>query len=544
MCFFTRTWTRSRNSSELTPSRFPAPQHTTPTILSSSSATPLPQLPIEILELILLYFQPKCNIAKAWLTGVNGTIRSKDFQEYASALTTCSQLCLVNRAFYTIATPILYSFLLIPADPHHLQQKRCIATQSHPEFIKAIMFNGIFDAYTLDERKSEIYSTLLSTLERCTELRRIEVDLWHYPGWAVERGMVEGLFDVLKGRKLREVVLWHPGVEFFGALVEGLTRNLGREAVGEGGGAESIRGLKELTIYGLLADIIQHPPANSATALFEGLEKLKIVLLPFNGPPESFVDFMTSILDPQSRRRPSDLQLGPVPRRRPSQLRELSLDCGRRFFSTPILLRRILSTNDLHISITTLRLRLRPPGGTHYQAELDSLLKPDSSSHLTTSNPLADSHLNLTTFDTLPTSLLQLCPNVTTFHWLTWCPISFLFGNLPERIVELGVRIADDPRTWASTDDSPSINANPHPNPPSTTNEKPRTTNGLPPPYPPSTLHDVDPLIRFVSEPGYRKGVKRLYVEWAIGKRDEEEEQGLRGVCGRVGVELLEGVDF
>ncbi len=116
--------------------------------------------------------------------------------------------------------------------------------------------------------------------------------------------------------------------------------------------------------------------------------------------------------------------------------------------------------------------------------------------------------------DRLPSSILQLCPQVTHFHYLTWCPESFLLNDLPGRIVELGVRIAEDLTM--------------------------QQDGGLPP----SILRSVEPLIRIVGQPRYTRGLERLYVEWGLKNRDEADVERVRLACEISGVVYLDQVDF
>ncbi|TFK66823.1 hypothetical protein BDN72DRAFT_843751 [Pluteus cervinus] len=462
--------------------------------LSSSS----PRFPVEILELILHPFQPTSDIS------VGSPLQ--DIKRYTTDLHGCSQLRLVNREWCGIITPILYSFLLIPAQPLSLQRKRCLATDHHPELVKTVFLHGIFDAYTQTEHKHEILLILRSALEKCTQLKRIEVDFRKHPAWVVEKKATKELFEGLTKTKLREVVVRQPGVEFFGGLVEGLAKGtLATTAGGNGFGTNGC--LKALTLDGINVDTIDRPFATDAIPVLEQLEKLHITLLPFSGRRESFLDFITSILDPRSRHPDVPALASVVPTQ--CRLRELTISARQHWIISTPSLYRFLTISQLNTSLTSLRLRIHPPSD------------PESVS------ALGSSYLDV--FDTLPTSILELCPRVTRFHFLTWCPVSLLLGNLPERIVELGVRIADDPNV----------------KPPSIRNPNPiQAPNAGRPPYPLSALHSLGPVMEFVNEPGYRKGVKRLYVEWPLGKKDEEAEAKLRDVCERVGVEFCDSVDF
>ncbi|TFK62118.1 hypothetical protein BDN72DRAFT_849010, partial [Pluteus cervinus] len=221
--------------------------------------------------------------------------------------------------------------------------------------------------------------------------------------------MTASLFMDLSTQSLTSLEIWNPGAEFIAGLVEGL-------------GEELKVSLKELVIHGVNVDIVQQPAAQFTRA-FQGLEKAHIALIPFTGRVESFLKFMAWFLGekagvPHSVSVPVTMDQS-VHRH---QVRELTLSEMHLYANTGRnldLFRRLLLIGNIGGSLTTLRLRLRPPS-SNYAKDI----------------PLA-------AFNALPSSILELCPHVTHFHFLTWCPTPFLF-TIPDRVVELGVRIAED----------------------------------------------------------------------------------------------------
>ncbi|TFK62122.1 hypothetical protein BDN72DRAFT_964752 [Pluteus cervinus] len=469
--------------------------------------------PIEILSLILHSLRPTFSPAasRSKRTSLAGELRPHSLKQYSQSLAICAQLRLVDRSFYHILTPHLYSLLVIPARSQ-IQQKRCRATEHHPEMIQTILFNGIFDAYVPSERKSEVFAHLKKVLGRCTNLTHIKVDLIEHSAWAIDKTMAEVLFKDLPTKSLTSLEIWNPGVEVFAGLVEGL----GRELVG---------GLKVLAMHGVNVDMVQRPTGQCSNA-FEGLEQVHIMQVPFSGRPQSFLHFMACILDVKNTEVP---HLGlasqathpdALPTRtnqtvpHHSRLRELTISEGPLFVNMDnnlTLFRQLLSIRNVHESLTTLRVRLRPPR----------------------LNPGHD--IPLPQFNTLPSSILELCPRVTHFHFLTWFPVPFLL-NIPARIVELGVRIAEDmnnPVHQGAALDADQAQL-----------ETQYSRGQHPPPFPSSALHTLDPLVEVVSVPKYRKGLKRLYIEWGLKNRDVDAEGKLRDACEEAGIEFYNGVDW
>ncbi|TFK66827.1 hypothetical protein BDN72DRAFT_843753 [Pluteus cervinus] len=488
------------------------------------------QLPTEILELILCSFRPTCNIAESWrqarITGTS-THRSNCFKIYTQSLAICAQLRLVNRTFHDILTPLLYSLLVIPAQPQSLQKRRTIAAEHHPELIKAILFDGIVDAYisSATSHQSDTVQILKPMLDSCTHLASISIDLSKHPAWAINKVTMNDLFKDLpvpissSGLGLTSLALLQPNLAFLGALIDGL-------------GKRRMVDVKELLLSGISLGAGIGPMQIPWTVpqAFSSLERLGIWLgrtLGRPSSPDALLQFLTQILEPPPR---EDVDVSNFASATPSiptittsdtrsnrcQLRELTISEGHKLLDISIL-GRLFKIGNIGESLTTLQLRLFPPISEYITSTTFVTTNPSSSNSGGSWQLQPDI---VTQFDRLPSSILQLCPRVTHFHYLTWCPESFLLNDLPGRIVELGVRIAED-----LTMEHPGGGG---------------TGLGLPP----STLRSVEPLIQTVGEAQYRRGLKRLYVEWGLQNRDEADVENVRIACETAGVVFLDHVDF
>ncbi|TFK67360.1 hypothetical protein BDN72DRAFT_859223 [Pluteus cervinus] len=105
------------------------------------------------------------------------------------------------------------------------------------------------------------------------------------------------------------------------------------------------------------------------------------------------------------------------------------------------------------------------------------------------------------TFEALPNTILSLCPALTRFLYFAWCPTSLLYV-LPPRLQEFGVTIVHIAGLGAA-----------------------------------SLLTTIVPLIELVREARYRKGIQKLYIQWAMFQPPGAEKK-LEDACMEVGVEL------
>ncbi|TFK73437.1 hypothetical protein BDN72DRAFT_834853 [Pluteus cervinus] len=85
-----------------------------------------------------------------------------------------------------------------------------------------------------------------------------------------------------------------------------------------------------------------------------------------------------------------------------------------------------------------------------------------------------------TIFEALPNTILLLCPALTRFLYFAWCPTSLLY-ELPPRLKEFGVTVVH-----------------------------------IAGPGAPSLLTTIVPLMEMVKEARYRKGIQKLYIQWAL----------------------------
>ncbi|TFK70254.1 hypothetical protein BDN72DRAFT_552219 [Pluteus cervinus] len=396
------------------------------------SSIPTTELPFEILS----------SIIHLSTSDLSTSLRSYscdgdlEWELYNRALRQCAQFRLVDSTWNAVATPTLYSIVVLPAWPLEKSVRCAKAVDYHPEMITALIVTGCSNHQPLDADERQIFGILCSSIGRCTSIDTLYVHLGGNPPQLESRA--EELFGSVQSDRLTSLAIFYPKIETITRAISGL-------------GTRSSQ-LEELVLYGVQWD--------GTPTEFLHLPSLISLTVHWEWPPglncTPFAQFFSILVLGGGDDSPSplrDLTISGI----------LDLDV---FHITAL-----LSSHKIGISLTSLQVNLPP-----------SLEKS-------------------TVFETLPNTILSLCPALTRFLYFAWCPVSLLY-SLPPRLQEFGVTIVHIAGPGAAL-----------------------------------LLTTVTPLIELVQEPLHRKGIQKLYIQWALYQPAGAEKK-LEDACIAAGIEF------
>ncbi|TFK74333.1 hypothetical protein BDN72DRAFT_833685 [Pluteus cervinus] len=448
----------------------------------------LDAFPAELLDLILSENRPNYDFFEVEKGSTRRWRKPAGWKQYLNAVYTLAQLRAVSKSWYNFITPLLYNKFVLPTHPEDEFKRIGNALALHPDLVHHLVIRGLGG----DGADHQASKRLCACLSMCTNVRNLEIVdpkriLWHGSegkGLKIFRSLPPTM--PLKSLVLR--FLDEPDATVFATstILVGL--------------GDLVKGLVELEIHkrvwSEMGDPRQVREKLKLPAAFPNLERLYVSGgLDMNAMQLGrLFSRIVRVENPTAQQPQDDVAMGVLDEGKPkptaagkttSPLRDLTL-CKYTYerITRPEVITNILTTNNLGMGLTTLRIRLRPTWNGTYQLE------------------------------TFPYIIIKHCPALTTLLYMIPCPEHFL-KSVPATISTLGILISP---------------AQPRPPYPWLAPQVAEQLSGF--------ICSADALIEYICRRGSKKGLKNLIVGWdkALRYQRQREPEILEEACWVAGM--------